>query len=178
MNMLFRETTLQDAVIIEPELSEDDRGFFARSFCKMEFERQGLDSTVVQNNISYNHKEGTLRGMHFQLEPHREVKIVRCTRGAIFDVIVDLREDSPTFMKWIGVELTATNRLQLYVPAGFAHGYQTLEDGSEVFYQVSEFYTPGSERGVRWDDPAFNISWPREVTCISDKDRNHPAFAI
>lgn len=175
--MLFRETTLPDAVIIEPELSEDDRGFFARSFCRMEFERQGLDSTVVQNNISYNHTAGTLRGMHFQLEPHREVKIVRCTQGAIFDVIVDLRENSPTFMKWIGVELTATNRLQLYVPAGFAHGYQTLEDGSEVCYQVSEYYTPGSERGVRWNDPAFNISWPREVTCISDKDKNHPAFA-
>ena len=176
--MLFRETILSDAVIIEPELSEDDRGFFARSFCKMEFEREGLETTVVQNNISFNHKEGTLRGMHFQLEPHREVKIVRCTRGAIFDVIVDLREDSPTFLKWIGVELTSTNRLQLYVPAGFAHGYQTLEDESEVFYQVSEFYTPGSERGVRWDDPAFNISWPREVTCISDKDKSHPAFAL
>jgi len=176
--MNFEETKLQGAYVISPELLEDSRGFFAREFCKEQYEAYGLNSNIVQCNMSFNHLAGTVRGMHFQLPPHQEVKIVRCTQGAIFDVIVDLRKESKTFKQWVGVELTAQNRKHLYVPAGFAHGYQTLVDSTEVAYQVTEYYTPGSERGVKWSDPAFDISWPKPVSSISDKDRQHPVYQL
>jgi len=175
--MIFTETTLSGAYVVKPELLEDDRGFFARSFCVEQYKEHGLNPNILQSNISYNHNKGTVRGMHYQLEPHREVKVVRCTQGAIYDVIVDLRPSSATFKQWVGVKLTAENRNQLYVPTGFAHGYQTLEDRSEVFYQVSEFYSPNSERGIRWNDPGFDISWPLEISRISDKDQTHPEFS-
>jgi dTDP-4-dehydrorhamnose 3,5-epimerase len=175
--MIFTETRLPGAYVIEPQLLQDERGFFARSWCQREFESHGLTSRVVQANISYNKRKGTLRGMHYQLAPHAEAKLVRCTRGAILDVIADLRPDSETAGQWIAVELTADNRRMLYVPEGFAHGFQTLVDDTEVTYQVTEFYTPGAERGVRYDDPALGISWPLEVTVISEKDRSWPAYA-
>ncbi len=174
--MIFTQSALAGAYIIEPEPLKDDRGFFSRTFCVNEYTELGLNPHIVQCNISYNHIKGTVRGMHYQLAPHREVKVVRCTRGAIYDVIVDLRSDSTTYKQWVGVELTADNGKQLYVPTGFAHGYQTLEDSSEVSYQVSEFYSPQSEQGVRWNDPAFAITWPLKVHSISDKDMNHPEF--
>jgi len=172
--VIFAETKLKDAHIIEIEKMEDTRGFFARSWCRKEFDRHGLVSTVVQANISWNKKRGTLRGMHYQVAPYEEVKLVRCSRGSIYDVIIDLRKDSATYKEWLGVELTADEYKLLYVPGGFAHGFQTLEDDTEVVYQVSQFYTPGAEAGLRWDDPAFNINWPLEVQVISDKDRNWP----
>ena len=174
--MIFTQSALAGAYIIEPEPLKDDRGFFSRTFCVNEYTELGLNPHIVQCNISYNHIKGTVRGMHYQLAPHREVKVVRCTRGSIYDVIVDLRSDSATYKQWVGVELTADNGKQLYVPTGFAHGYQTLEDSSEVSYQVSEFYSPQSEQGVRWNDPAFAITWPLKVHSISDKDMNHPEF--
>ena len=174
--MKFSPTSLEGAWVIDLERIEDDRGFFARAWCQREFAEHGLNAQVVQCNVSFNHARGTLRGMHYQVAPHREVKLVRCTRGKIYDVIVDLRPDSPTYKGWLGVELTAENRRMLYVPEGFAHGYQTLEDASEVFYQVSEFYQPGSEGGLRWNDVAFGIDWPLEPTVMSDKDRSHPDF--
>ncbi len=174
--MIFHETDVKDAYIIELELRSDERGFFARSYCANEFAEHGLEPAVVQANVSYNHKAGTLRGMHYQLPPAAETKLVRCTSGAIHDVIVDLRPESPTYMRHVGVDLTAENRLALYVPRMFAHGYITLTDGAEVTYQVSEFYTPGKERGIRFDDPALGITWPREVAVISEKDRGWPAF--
>tara|TARA_B100000959_G_C14861851_1_gene574599 strand:+ start:391 stop:921 length:531 start_codon:yes stop_codon:yes gene_type:complete len=174
--VIFTQSALAGAYIIEPEPLKDDRGFFSRTFCVNEYTELGLNPHIVQCNISYNHIKGTVRGMHYQLAPHREVKVVRCTRGAIYDVIVDLRSDSTTYKQWVGVELTADNGKQLYVPTGFAHGYQTLEDSSEVSYQVSEFYSPQSEQGVRWNDPAFAITWPLKVHSISDKDMNHPEF--
>jgi dTDP-4-dehydrorhamnose 3,5-epimerase len=175
--MKFRETELKGAFIIDLEKREDERGFFARSWCQKEFEEHGLTPTVVQANISYNKKKGTLRGMHYQAAPYEETKLVRCTRGAIVDVIIDVRPKSATFRKWIGVELTASNYTMLYVPEGFAHGFQTLEDDTEVVYQVSQFYTPGAERGIRWNDPAFQIKWPGPVETTSDKDANWPDFA-
>lgn len=174
--MIFTETKLKGAYIIEIEKLKDDRGFFARSWCQKEFERQGLTSSVVQANVSFNKLKGTLRGMHYQLAPYEETKLVRCTKGAIYDVIIDLRTGSPTYAQWIGVKLTAENYRMLYVPEDFAHGFQTLDDGSEVTYQVSQFYTPGSEKGIRWDDPAFDIDWPFQVTVISEKDKNWPFF--
>lgn len=175
--MIFIETKLKGAFIIEPERIEDGRGFFARCWCQREFESQGLNSRLAQCNISFNLKKGTLRGLHFQKPPHAEAKLVRCTAGAIFDVIVDLRRESPTFKQYMGVELNAENRSILYVPEGFAHGFQTIQDNTEVFYQMSEFYVPGSASGVRWDDPAFGIQWPFEVTVISPRDQNHPDFS-
>lgn len=168
--MIFKETPLKGAFVIELEERSDDRGFFARSFCMDEFEAHGLKSRVAQCNLSYNHKAGTMRGLHYQLPPAAETKLVRCTRGAIYDAIIDLRPDSPTYLQSFGIELSEDNRKALYVPEMFAHGYQALTDGAEVTYQVSEFYTPGQERGLRYDDPAFNIQWPLEVTVISDKD--------
>lgn len=174
--MIFVETKLKDAHIIEIEKLEDTRGFFARSWCRNEFDEHGLVSTVVQANISWNKKRGTLRGMHYQVPPYEEVKLVRCSRGSIYDVIIDLRKDSPTYKQWLGVELTADDYKLLYVPGGFAHGFQTLEDDTETVYQVSQFYTPGAEAGLRWDDPTFNINWPLEVRVISDKDRNWPDY--
>jgi len=174
--MIFTETELAGAFVIEPERREDDRGFFARSYCADEFEQHGLNPRVVNTNLSYNARRGTLRGMHFQRSPYEEAKLVRCTRGAIHDVIVDLRPGSPTYMRWIGVDLTADNYRLLYVPEGFAHGFQTLADDTDVTYQVSEFYTPGSEGGARYDDPAFGIEWPLAVTVISEKDASWPDF--
>ena len=174
--MKFVETELGGALIIRPEPARDSRGFFARVFCQREFESHGLNSHLVQCNISFNREKDTLRGMHYQVAPHREAKLIRCTGGAIFDVIVDLRSGSPTCRKWLGVELSAENRTMLYVPEGFAHGYLTLTDNAEVFYQVSEFYAPACERGLRWNDSAFGIRWPAQPRIISDKDAGHPDF--
>jgi dTDP-4-dehydrorhamnose 3,5-epimerase len=168
--MLFTETKLKGAFIIDLENREDNRGFFARTFCAKEFEDHGLKPTVAQCNLSFNHKKGTLRGMHYQVPPAAETKLIRCTRGAIYDVIVDMRPESPTYLAHIGVELTEDNRRALYVPELFAHGYLALTDGAEVTYQVGEFYTPGYERGLRYDDPILGIEWPTEITVISEKD--------
>ncbi len=175
--MIFTETRLKDVYIIELEKREDQRGFFARAWCQREFEEHGLVAQVVQTNVSYNIYKGTLRGMHYQIAPHSETKLVRCTQGAIYDVVIDLRPGSPTFKQWFGVELTSQNYRMLYVPEGFAHGFQTLEDHAEVTYQVSQFYTPGAERGVRYNDPAFGIEWPLEIKSISDKDKNWPNYS-
>jgi dTDP-4-dehydrorhamnose 3,5-epimerase len=172
--MIFTETRLHGAFIIEPELIEDERGFFARTWSQTEFVRYGLNPRVVQTNLSFNQRRGTLRGMHFQGKPHEEAKVVRCTAGSIYDVIVDLRPESPTFRQWIKAELSANNRLMLYVPESFAHGFQTLEDHTEVAYQISEYYHPESARGVRWDDPVFGIDWPLEISVVSERDRSHP----
>lgn len=174
--MIFRATELDGAFVIEPEPRTDDRGFFARIYCVDEFAAHGLNTRLVQANLSYNRRAGTVRGMHYQLAPKAETKLVRCTSGAIYDVIVDLRPESATYLRWIGVELSAANRAMLYVPEGFAHGFQTLTDDAEVAYQVTEFYSPEHERGVRWDDPAIGIRWPAAVAVISDKDRNHPDY--
>jgi len=174
--MIFIETKLKGAFIIEPEPLEDERGFLARTFDQKELEAHGLNPRVVQCNISFNKKKGILRGMHYQIAPYEEAKLVRCTRGAIYDVIIDLRPESPTFKQWIAVELTAENRRMLYVPEGFAHGFQTLEDNTEVFYQMSEFYHPECARGVRWDDPVFGIEWPDDERIISARDQQYPDF--
>ena len=174
--MKFSETQLKGAYFIEIEKLSDDRGFFARSWCQKEFEDHGLESGFVQANVSYNLKKGTIRGMHYQIAPYQECKLIRCTRGAIYDVIIDLRPDSPTYKQWAGVELTADNYVMFFVPEDFAHGFQTLTDKTEITYQVSQFYTPGSEKGIRFDDPAFAIQWPLEVTLISDKDNTWPDF--
>jgi dTDP-4-dehydrorhamnose 3,5-epimerase len=173
----FSPTALAGACIIDIEPVPDERGFFARSWCREEFARYGLNPDLAQCSISFNKKHGTLRGMHYQAKPHEETKVVRCTRGAIYDVIVDLRPESSTFRKWIAVELSADNRRMLYVPPGFAHGFQSLVDDTEVFYQISTFYHPESARGARWDDPAFGIEWPVMERVISDKDRQYPDFA-
>ncbi len=175
--MIFTETRLPGAFLLDLEPREDSRGFFARTFCRNEFEAHGLRPDMVQCNVSYNHHARTMRGMHYQIPPAAETKLVRCTRGAIYDVIVDLRPESPTYLQHVGVELTADNRRQLYVPELFAHGYLTLQPGTEVAYQVGEFYTPGYERGIRWDDPALGIRWPAPVEVISDKDAAWPAWA-
>jgi dTDP-4-dehydrorhamnose 3,5-epimerase len=174
--MRFLPTTLADAVLIEPERRGDSRGWFARIFCEEEFAAAGLVTRFVQQNASANPKAGTLRGMHYQHAPHAEVKVVRCTRGAIFDAIIDLRPGSASYRRWEGFELTAENGRMLYVPEGFAHGYLTLEGDSEVSYLVSYPYTPGAEGGLRHDDPAFGIAWPHAVTAISDKDAAWPPF--
>lgn len=170
--MIITTTDIPGVAIVDLKLLEDDRGFFARTFCRQEFIDAGLEPLVEQCNLSYNHKAGTLRGMHVQVAPAPEAKLVRCTRGAIVDQIVDLRPDSPTRLKHVSVELTADNRRALYVPPFFAHGYQTLLDGSEVVYQVSGAYTPGTERGLRYDDPALGLTWPVPVAVISEKDRS------
>lgn len=172
--MRFTETPLAGAFVIELEPCEDERGFFARTFCRREFEALGLRAAVAQGNVSYNHRKGTLRGMHWQAAPAAEPKLVRCTRGAIHDVIVDLRPGSPTYLRHFAVELTGENWRSLYVPDLFAHGYLTLTDGAEVSYLVGEFYAPGHERGLRYDDPALGIEWPGAVEVISDKDRAWP----
>jgi dTDP-4-dehydrorhamnose 3,5-epimerase len=167
----FAPTPLAGAYVIELERIEDERGFFARSFCQQEFLARGLDPVVAQCNVSFNRRRGTLRGLHYQAKPHEEAKLVRCTRGKVWDVIVDLREDSPMLLRWYAAELTADNRRALYVPKGFAHGFQTLEDDSEVLYQMSEFYYPDLARGVRWDDPAIGIRWPFPDPVLSGRDR-------
>ncbi len=174
--MKFTEMGLNGAYVIEIEKLTDERGFFARSYCRNEFEAQGLTPELVQANVSFNIKKGTLRGMHYQISPYEETKLVRCTRGAIFDAIIDLRPESPTYKKWFGVELTADNYKMLYVPEKFGHGFQTLLDNTEVTYQVSQFYTPGAEKGIRWNDPAIGIDWPIPVTVMSAKDKNWPEY--
>lgn len=174
--MMFTELEVKGAFVIEPEKKEDARGFFARTWCRKEFLAYGLNPSLVQCNVSYSKKKGTLRRQHLQAPPHEEAKLVRCTRGAIYDVILDLRRDSPTFRRWIALELTAENNRMVYVPEGFAHGFQSLEDDTEVFYQTSEFYCPKAERGVRWNDPTFGIEWPLEVSVISEKDSSLEDF--
>ena len=174
--MIFKETKLKSAYVIDIEKKIDERGFFARAWCQKEFIDNGLESNLAQVNVSYNKVKGTLRGMHYQIAPYQEVKIVRCTKGAIYDVIIDLRAESPTFKKWIGVELTSDNYRLLYVPEDFGHGFQTLVDNTEITYQVSQFYSPGAERGIRWNDPVLEIDWPLEPSAISDKDKNWPDY--
>jgi len=175
--LTFEEIWLPGAYVIDLERREDERGFFARTFCADEFGDRGLATGLVQANMSWNPKQGTLRGMHFQHAPHAEVKVVRATRGAIYDVIIDLREDSPTYKRWFGIELTEENRTALYVPERFAHGFQTLAPDTEVHYLVTEYYTPEAEGGVRWDDTAFAIEWPDpEHAILSPKDRAWPDF--
>jgi dTDP-4-dehydrorhamnose 3,5-epimerase len=171
--MIFVETPLPGAYVIEMEKHEDERGFFARSWCAKEFAAKGLDHNLVQCNVSFNKRKGTLRGLHYQIPPHAEVKLVRCTKGSLLDVIVDLRKDSPTFLDWFAVELTATNYSMLYIPKLFAHGFQTLEDETEIFYQMSAFYEPAASRGLRWNDPRLGINWPVASRTISQKDQAH-----
>lgn len=172
--MKFTPLPLQDAYMIDIEPFEDERGFFAPSWNGELFQQHGLNPTIVQCNTSFNRKKGTLRGMHFQKAPHQEAKLIRCTSGRIYDVMLDLRPDSPTYRQWQGIELSAENHRMCYIPEGFAHGFQTLEDNTEVLYQVSHAYHPESEGGVRWNDPAFQIQWPLEVTVISAKDQKIP----
>ncbi len=174
--MKFIPTPLQGAYIIELEPKQDERGSFARAWCRQELEAHGLVGAVAQCNLSCTEKSGTVRGLHYQLPPHEEVKCVRCIAGAVFDVAVDLRKDSPSFRRWFGLELTAENGKMLYVPRGCAHGYQTLLDKTEVFYLVSHPYSPEAERGVRWNDPAFGITWPLPVSRISKRDESFPDF--
>jgi dTDP-4-dehydrorhamnose 3,5-epimerase len=174
--MIFHKTKLEGAYLIEIEPHQDERGFFARTWCQREFEAQGLNPRLVQCNLSYNKKKGTLRGMHSQATPCEEAKLVSCTRGSIYDVIVDLRPGSPTFMEYLGMKLLAETHNMLYVPEGFAHGFLTLQDETYVFYQMSEFYAPDFARGFRWDDPAFRIEWPAEVKVISERDASYPDF--
>jgi len=174
--MIFEETKLKGAYIIRPERLEDERGFFARSFCLKEYADHGLFPFIVQCNLSFNKKKGTFRGMHFQAPPYEEDKIVSCNQGSILDIIVDLRRESPTFKQWISVELSAQNRAQVYIPKSFAHGFITLTPDSQVFYQMTEFYNPQSARGFRWDDPAFDLILPFPVEAIADKDKNFPPF--
>jgi dTDP-4-dehydrorhamnose 3,5-epimerase len=175
--MVFKETKLGGAFVIELERFEDERGFFAHSWSAKQFAERGLISRLVECSISFNRRRGTVRGMHYQAAPHGQAKVVRSTMGSIYDVIIDLRTGSPTFRQWVGVELTAHNRRMLYIPKDFAHGFQTLEDKTEVFYQMSDIYVPESGRGVRWNDPAFGITWPEAPKIIIDeRDRTYPDF--
>ncbi len=180
--MIFRETRLTGVFEIEPEPHGDERGFFARSYCRREFEAHGLSPEIVQCNVSYNRHRGTLRGMHYQEFPHGEAKLISCLRGAFYDVFVDIRPDSPTFRQWAAVELRAAEPGQvargLYIPEGFAHGFQTLKDDTEIFYQMSQFYEPKAARGFRWNDPAISINWPEPVSVISDRDNSYPDLSI
>jgi dTDP-4-dehydrorhamnose 3,5-epimerase len=174
--VIFTETPLRGAFVIEPDSREDARGLFARTWCQREFAARGLDTRVAQCSTSFNRRRGTLRGMHYQGPPAEETKLVRCTRGAIYDVIIDLRLDSPTFTQHFAVVLTADNRKMFHIPGGFAHGFQTLEAATEVFYQMSEFYSPEHSRGVRWNDPIFGISWPDDERTILERDQAYPDF--
>lgn len=177
--MNFTELKIKDAFMIESEIIEDERGFFGRQWCKEEFEAHGLVSHFVVCNFSFSKKTGTLRGMHYQVPPHQEVKLIRCTKGAIYDVIIDLRPESPTYKLWVGVQLRADSYKMLYVPERVAHGFQTLEDDTEVVYPTSQFYSPQAERGVRWDDPVFSIRWPETTTrIISDKDKHWADYVV
>ena len=176
--MIFTKTELEGAWLLDLQKLTDQRGFFARSFCQHEFTEHGMNPQVVQCNVSYNIKKGTLRGMHFQASPFQEAKLVQCTQGAIHDVIVDLRPESPTFKKHLSVELSAREYRMLYIPEGFAHGFLTLEDHTNVFYLMSEFYAPEAARGFRWNDPAFDIAWPTKVEVISDRDAGYPDFSM
>lgn len=175
--MHFAETRISGAWIIELDKLGDERGFFARAYCQHEFEAHGLNIETAQCNVSFNRLKGTLRGMHYQDAPHAEAKLVRCTRGAVYDVVLDLRADSPTYTQWVATELTAATHRMVYIPEGCAHGYQTLQDDCEVFYQVSAFYHPELYRGVQWDDPAFGITWPIREPILSARDRSYPPFA-
>lgn len=172
---MFRETALPGVFVIEPERREDRRGFFARTWCEQEFAAHGLNPRLVQCSVSVNVLRGTLRGMHYQAPPHAEAKLIRCTRGAIWDVALDLRPESPTFLRHVGAELTGANHLALYIPEGVAHGFQTLDDNAEVLYQMSAAYAPDAARGVRFDDPAFGIRWPIPEPILLDRDRNYPS---
>lgn len=174
--MKFTETTLKGAFVVDLEKREDDRGFFARAWCQHEFESHGIYRLPVQSNMSYNIKAGTMRGMHYQAAPYQESKLIRCINGSVYDVIIDLRKDSPTYKQWFGIELNSENRTMLFIPEDFAHGFLALKDGSEVMYQVSAFYTPGSEMIIRFNDPSFNIQWPMKVAVISEKDKNASDF--
>jgi len=176
--MLFTETGLEDAYVVELEKKEDHRGFFARSWDAKEFSKHNLNSKLVQCNISFSKKRGTLRGMHYQTKPFEESKLIRCTKGKIFDAIIDLRPSSKTFKKWFGIELTEENYKMIFVPEGFAHGFQSLVDNTEIIYQVSEFYTPGYELGIHWNDPTFNIKWPLEEKIITEKDNSWKPFDV
>jgi dTDP-4-dehydrorhamnose 3,5-epimerase len=176
--MIFKKTTIMGAYVVGIEPRGDERGFFARGFCRKEFEAHGLNPNIAQANIGVSRQRGTLRGLHYQVPPHAEAKLVRCTAGAVFDVIVDLRPASASYRKWLGVELAADTRTMLYVPEGCAHGYLTLADDTEIFYLVSQFYSAGAERGLRWNDPAFGIEWPiTQALVISDKDRRWPDWS-
>jgi dTDP-4-dehydrorhamnose 3,5-epimerase len=174
--MKFIPTPLPGAFVIEPQLLPDERGFFTSTFSRKQFADHGCNPELFECNVSFNRKAGTLRGMHFQRPPHAQSKLVRCTRGAIWDAIIDLRPESPTFKKWFGAELTADNRRQLYIPEGFAHGFITLADETEVFYQMGNVYNAAATGGVRWNDPAFGIQWPREVSVIIQRDATYPDF--
>ncbi len=177
--MIFEETRLSGAFTIEFQPIRDNRGFFARAWCQKEFEAHGLITHFVQANLTFSPKRGTLRGLHYQVAPHEEIKLVRCTRGAIYDVIIDLRPESPTYAQWLAREMTADNGKMIYIPGGFAHGYQILADDTEVFYQVGQFYAPAYERGIRWDDPAFAIEWPLTRNLIlSEKDKSWPDYPL
>jgi len=174
--VIFKELALKGAFLVEPAPNVDDRGFFARTWCFREFEAQGLKTEIAQCSISFNRQKGTLRGMHYQAAPHKEVKLVRCTMGSIYDVIVDLREESPTYKQYVAEILSADNRKMNYIPEGFAHGFLTLEDRTEVYYQISTFFASEYAGGVRWNDPAVGIQWPSEVRVISERDKNYPDF--
>jgi dTDP-4-dehydrorhamnose 3,5-epimerase len=174
--MIFTETKLKGAYIIDVKKLEDERGFFGRVWCQHEYKEHGLNANIAQSNVSYNKARGTLRGMHYQKAPFAEAKTIRCTTGAIYDVIVDIRPESPTFRQWIGVELTGDGFRMLYVPEGFAHGFITLKDDTSVHYVMTEFYEPGAVAGFRYNDPAFNIAWPTNPVVISEKDLEHPDF--
>ena len=177
MGIIFEETNLSGAFLLKPERFDDERGFLARSFSAREFEERGLNACVAECNISLSKRRHTVRGMHFQRGQHAQAKLVRCTRGAVYDVMIDLRAESPSYKQWFAAELTEENRHLLYIPEGFAHGFQTLVDNAELFYQMSKVYTPGSEGGVRWDDPAFGITWPeRKEIGINERDRNYADF--
>jgi dTDP-4-dehydrorhamnose 3,5-epimerase len=176
LEMTFAETKLRAVFEIRLDPKPDERGFFARSWCQKEFEECGLNARLVQCSVSFSSRKGTLRGVHYQSQPYPESKVVRCTRGAVYDVVVDLRPDSRTFRDWVGIVLTSSDRNMIYVPEGCGHGFLTLEDETEVFYQMSEFYHPELARGVRWDDPAFQIVWPGRVEVISERDRTYPNF--
>lgn len=174
--MTFKESTLKDAFVIETEKREDERGFFARTWSGKEFREHKIEFSPAQSSVSYNRMRGTMRGMHFQAAPFQESKLIRCTRGSIFDVIIDLRRDSPTYKHWFGIELSAQNYRMLYIPRDFAHGFQTLMDKTEVLYIMEDAYNAQAERGIRWDDPAFSIGWPFPITTVSDKDRSWAGF--
>ena len=176
--MKFVETTLAGAFLVKPEPIEDERGLFARTYCVNEFTAHDISANFLQCSTSYNRRKDTLRGLHYQVAPYEEEKLVRCTRGAIYDVIVDLRPDSATRFKWHAEELTAENRCALYIPKGFAHGFKTLVDGSEVFYQIGQLYNPAAANGIRWDDPLLNISWPGDVPHLSKRDRSYPDMRL
>lgn len=176
--MKFTETKLKGSYVIEIENRKDDRGSFGRAWCMNEFREHGLNGNVCQINTSFTIKKGTVRGMHFQVDPYQETKLLRCTKGRIYDVMVDLRPESPTFLQWFGIELSDDNYKMVYVPENFAHGFISLVDNCEVYYPVTQFYTPGAERGIRWNDPSLKIEWPVPVEVVSEKDKNHPDFSL